>query len=108
MTVFAPTSLEVTASGTHATVGVTQLLEGRAVARLAPLLPPSRGVTTFLLRCAIWALVGWLLSLHPAVPARARHALSEWRSAWKVEAPTCGVRAYGLLFRSDDCDTDPK
>jgi hypothetical protein len=82
-------------------------LTGRAVTCLALLLPASRSVTTLLIRCAIWALIGWLLSLHPAVSGRARHALSDWRSAWKVEAPACGVRAYGLRFRADDCRPDP-
>jgi hypothetical protein len=62
----------------------------------------------FLVRCATWAAIGWLLSLHPAVPAGARHVISEWRNAWKVETPACSVRAYGMLFRSDDCDTDAR
>ncbi len=61
---------------------------------------------TFLIRCATWVLIGWLLSMNPVVTAHARHAVAGWRSAWRIEAPTCGVRAYGLLFRTNDCETD--
>jgi hypothetical protein len=61
---------------------------------------------TFLIRCATWALIAWLVSMNPVVTAHARHAVAGWHAAWKIEAPTCGVRAYGLLFRANDCDTD--
>ena len=63
-------------------------------------------MTSFLIRCATWALLAWLATMHPAVPAGARRAADGWRAAWKVEAPECGVRAYGLLFRSNDCEAD--
>ena len=52
------------------------------------------------------ALIAWLVSMNPVVTAHARHAVAGWHAAWKIEAPTCGVRAYGLLFRANDCDTD--
>ena len=61
-------------------------------------------ILSFLIRCATWALIGWLLSMNPVVTAHARRAADGWRAAWRVEAPTCGVRAYGLLFRSGDCE----
>jgi len=60
----------------------------------------------FLIRCATWALIGWLVGTNPVVTAHARRAAAGWRAAWKIEAPTCGVRAYGLLFRAGDCETD--
>jgi hypothetical protein len=63
-------------------------------------------MTAFLIRCATWALLGWLATTHPAVPLHVRHATDEWRAAWKVESPACGPRAYGLLFRSADCDSE--
>jgi hypothetical protein len=44
--------------------------------------------------------------MNPVVTAHARHAVAGWRAAWRIEAPTCGVRAYGLLFRANDCETD--
>ena len=49
---------------------------------------------------------GWLLTMNPVVTAHARHAVAGWRAAWRIEAPTCGVRAYGLLFRANDCETE--
>jgi len=61
-------------------------------------------ILSFLVRCATWALIGWLLSLNPVVTAHARRAVEGWRAAWRVEAPTCGVRAYGLLFRGRECE----
>ncbi|HET8530338.1 MAG TPA: hypothetical protein VFO08_04265 [Methylomirabilota bacterium] len=60
---------------------------------------------TFLIRCATWALIGWLVSTNPVVTAHAPRG-NGWRAAWRIEAPTCGVRAYGLLFRAGDCETD--
>jgi hypothetical protein len=63
-------------------------------------------VLTILIRCATWVLIGWLVSTNPVVAAHARHAVAGWRAAWKVESPICGVRAYGLLFRANDCETD--
>jgi hypothetical protein len=60
----------------------------------------------FLIRGATWLLVGWLLSMNPVVTAHAHRAVVGWRAAWKIEAPTCGIRAYGLLFRVNDCETD--
>jgi hypothetical protein len=63
-------------------------------------------MTTFLLRCATWALIGWLVGTNPVVTAHARLAVTGWRAAWRIEAPACGVRAYGLLFRAGDCETD--
>ena len=63
-------------------------------------------MTAFLIRCATWALIGWLVSTSPVVTAHARRAVAGWRAAWKVEAPACGVRAYGLLFRAGECEAD--
>jgi hypothetical protein len=59
---------------------------------------------TLLIRCATWMLIAWLVSMNPVVTAHARRAVAGWRAAWKVEAPTCGVRAYGLLVRPSDCE----
>ncbi|HEX5531128.1 MAG TPA: hypothetical protein VFZ82_16290 [Methylomirabilota bacterium] len=50
-------------------------------------------MTAFLIRCATWALIGWLVSTNPVVTTHARRAVAGWRAAWKVEAPACGVRA---------------
>jgi hypothetical protein len=61
---------------------------------------------TFLIRCATWALIGWLVSMNPVVTASARRALAGWRAAWKIEAPACGARAYGLLIRTTDCEVE--
>jgi hypothetical protein len=60
----------------------------------------------FLIRCATWVLIGWLVCMNPVVTAHARRAVAGWQAAWRVEAPTCGVRAYGLLFRAGDCEPD--
>ena len=60
----------------------------------------------FLIRCATWALIGWLVSTNPVVTTHAHRAVAGWRAAWKVEAPACGVRAYGLLFRAGECEAD--
>ena len=40
------------------------------------------------------------------VTTHAHRAVAGWRAAWKVEAPACGVRAYGLLFRAGECEAD--
>lgn len=61
---------------------------------------------TFLIRCATWMLIAWLVSMNPVVTVHARHAVAGWRAAWKVESPICGVRSYGLLFRASDCEPD--
>ncbi len=63
-------------------------------------------MTAFLIRCATWALIGWMLSTHPVVATTTRRAVDGWQAAWRVEAPTCGVRAYGLLFRTSDCEPE--
>ena len=44
--------------------------------------------------------------MNPAVTAHVRRAVAGWRAAWRVEAPTCGGRAHGLLFRAGDCEPD--
>ena len=63
-------------------------------------------MSTFLIRCATWMLIAWLVSMNPVVTVHAHRAVAGWRAAWKVESPTCGVRSYGLLFRASDCETD--
>jgi hypothetical protein len=40
------------------------------------------------------------------VTASARRAVAGWRAAWKIEAPACGARAYGLLIRTTDCEVE--
>ena len=63
-------------------------------------------MTTFLIHCATWARIGWLVSTNPVVTAHAHRAVAGWRAARKIEAPACGVRADGLLFHAGDCQTD--
>ena len=61
---------------------------------------------TLLIRCATWALIGWLVCMNPVVAAGARRAMAGWRAAWTIDPPTCGVRTYGLLVRTSDCETE--
>ena len=60
---------------------------------------------TFLIRCATWALLGWIVWSQPIVRTRAREYRAAWIDAWRVDHGECDVRAYGLLFKST-CDVD--
>lgn len=60
---------------------------------------------TFLIRCAVWALLAWAVWSQPVVKNRAPDYRAAWAAAWRVDAGDCDAKAYGLLFRRA-CNSD--